>query len=87
MRNLMLALAVLGTGFAVQSVPAQAGGNYPFCLQGRDTTGIGDCSYPTYQACLATASGIFAGCYQNPYYAYDAAPVDRPRTRSRRSSY
>jgi pyruvate/2-oxoglutarate dehydrogenase complex dihydrolipoamide acyltransferase (E2) component len=35
MRNLFFALAVLGTGFAVQSAPAQAGGNYPFCLQGR----------------------------------------------------
>lgn len=44
MRNLFFALAVLGTGFAIQSAPAQASGNYPFCLQGRDiATGQGDC--------------------------------------------
>jgi hypothetical protein len=88
MRSLILAIAVLGAGYAMQPATAQAGGNAPFCLQGRDTTGgIGDCSYPTYQACQATASGTFAGCYQNPYYAYDAAPVDRPRGRLRRSYY
>lgn len=77
MRSLLLALAVLGAGYAMQPVPAEAG-NAPFCLQGRDTAGGGgDCSYPTYQACLATASGTFAWCYQNPYYSYGSAPAPR----------
>ncbi len=81
MRNLLFALAVAGAGLAIQPAPASAQvSNYPFCLQGRDTTGgQGDCSYPTYQACLATASGTFAWCYQNPYY--------QPGPSSRRSSY
>ncbi len=88
MRNLLLALAVLGTGFAVQSAPAQAR-DYPFCLQGRDiATGQGDCSYSTYQQCQARASGTYAGCYANPYYAYnDDEPVYQPRRRYRRSDY
>ena len=87
MRNLLLALAVLGTGFAVQSAPAQAR-DYPFCLQGRDiATGQGDCSYSTYQQCQARASGTYAGCYANPYYAYDEEPVYQPRRRSPRSAY
>jgi len=87
MRNSLLALAVLGAGFAMQSAPAEAR-NYPFCLQGRDIqTGYGDCSYSTYQQCQATASGTYNSCYANPYYAYDQAPVDQPRRSSRRSSY
>lgn len=88
MRKLFFALAVLGTGFAVQSAPAQAGGNYPFCLQGRDiATGQGDCRFSTYQQCQATASGTYAGCYANPYYAYsDDEPVyQQPRRRVQRS--
>ncbi len=87
MRKMLLALAVLGAGYAMQQQPAEAQvGHYPFCMQGRDTTGgAGDCSYPTYQACMATASGTFAWCYQNPYFSYDAAP--QPRPRQRRSYY
>ncbi len=87
MRSLVLALAVLGAGFAIQSAPAEAR-DFPFCLQGRDTAGgSGDCSYPTYQACQATAAGTYAGCYANPYYAYNEAPVVQPRPRYPRSSY
>ena len=88
MRNLLLALAVLGTGFAVQSAPAQAR-DYPFCLQGRDIqTCYGDCRYSTYQQCQATASGTYASCYANPYYAYsDGEPVYQPRRRTQRSAY
>lgn len=87
MRSLLLALAVLGTGFAIQSAPAEAR-EYPFCLQGRDTaSGRGDCSYSTYQQCQATASGTYASCYTNPYYAYDEAPVYQPRRTYRRSYY
>ena len=89
MRNLFFALAVLGTGFAIQSAPAQAGGNYPFCLQGRDiATGQGDCRFSTYQQCQATASGTYASCYANPYFAYsDDEPVYQPRRRVQRSYY
>lgn len=88
MRNMMLALAVLGTGFAIQSAtPAQAR-DYPFCLQGRDTAGgLGDCRYTTYQQCQATASGTYNSCYANPYFAYSEEPVYQPRRRGQRSSY
>ena len=84
MRSLLLALTVLGAGYAMQPAPAEAG-NAPYCLQGRDTAGGGgDCSFPTYQACLATASGTFAWCFQNPAYA--PAPGPQPRGRYQRPS-
>ena len=88
MRYLILALAALGASYAMQPTAAEAGGRAPFCLQGRDTAGNnGDCSYPTYQSCQATASGTFAWCFQNPYYAYDAVPVARPRRARRHHAY
>lgn len=87
MRKYLFALAALGVGFAVQAAPAEAR-DYPFCLQGRDiATGQGDCSYSTYQQCLARASGTYAGCYANPYFAYDEEPVYQARRRYRRSDY
>ncbi len=88
MRSYLLALAVLGAGFAVQPASAQSR-DYPFCLQGRDiATGQGDCRYSTFQQCQATAAGTYAGCYANPYYAYsDEEPVYQPRRRAQRSAY
>ncbi len=50
----------------------------PFCLYDRDFT---NCGYPSFQACLATASGAGGYCAQNPRYV--AAPDDRPRKRRR----
>lgn len=87
MRSLVLALAVVGTGFAFQSAPAQAR-EAAFCLQGKDTSGgRGDCSYTTYQQCQARASGTWNGCYANPYVTYDDEPVYPTRRRSYRSYY
>ncbi|MGY4160166.1 hypothetical protein ACVINW_006008 [Bradyrhizobium sp. USDA 4461] len=36
--------------------------------------GLSNCSYPSYQACLATANGIGQTCVANPYYAGDNDP-------------
>lgn len=83
MRYLSFALALAAVGLAIPPAQAQAR-EYPFCLQGRDTAGgRGDCSYPTYQACRATAAGTYAGCYANPYVTYDPEPVLQPRPRRR----
>lgn len=87
MRYLILGLAMLGAGYAVQPTPAAAR-DYPFCLLGRDTAGgLGDCRYSTYQQCQATASGTRNGCYANPYYAYGEEPVARPRRARRHYAY
>lgn len=86
MRSTLLALALLGAGFAVSSAPAQAR-DYPFCLLGRDTAGgLGDCRYSTYQQCQATASGTYNSCYANPYFAYSEEPVYQTRRRAPRPS-
>ena len=44
--------------------------NYPVCIQGY---GIGgshiDCSYASLPQCQASASGLSAQCFANPYFA------------------
>jgi hypothetical protein len=46
----------------------------PYCLYDRDYT---NCGYPSFAACLATASGAGGYCAENPRYI--AAPERAPR--------
>jgi hypothetical protein len=46
----------------------------PYCLYDREYT---SCSYPTFQACLATASGAGGYCAENPRYVPPAPPPSR----------
>ena len=76
MRNLLLAAVALGTvaSIAVIASPVQAR-DYPFCIKSADyDSAVGDCSFYTYEQCLATASGRRAYCDTNPFYAYPGRP-------------
>jgi uncharacterized protein DUF3551 len=46
----------------------------PYCLYDREFT---SCTYPTFQACLATASGAGGYCAENPRYVAPAPPPSR----------
>ncbi len=75
MRTMILAAASGGRTRRFGAAPAHAVGvRYPFCIQGDRYPGLSTCSYPSYQACLATASGIGQTCVANPYYAGDNDP-------------
>ena len=71
MRNIVA--AVLGaTAFAMFSaLPAQAYGvNHAFCIQGgEEYPGLSNCTFDTYEQCLASASGRNLSCIANPYFA------------------
>jgi hypothetical protein len=69
--------ALASTG--ILSAPAQAR-DYPFCIKFKSYAGPrGDCSFDTYQQCLATASGRLAWCDTNPYFVYPEPRVAYPR--------
>ena len=76
MRTMILAAAATVVAFtSFGTAPAHAVGvRYPFCIQGDRYPGLRNCSYPSYEACLATASGIGQNCIANPYYAGDNDP-------------
>jgi len=87
MRNTMFAIFTVlaaGTASLFGAAPAAAY-DYPYCLQGRQTGYPGDCSYPSYATCMATASGQLAYCGINPYVAFGAQ--QQPRRRPRYSAY
>jgi hypothetical protein len=60
--------------------------DYPYCIIGCDFgSGLGDCSYSSYQQCQATAAGLVATCAPNPFYNAKAdLPADRGRLSRRR---
>ena len=76
MRNFLLATAALGALASIGiPAPVQAR-DYPFCIKGAEyDNSIGDCSFDTYEQCLATASGRKAYCDANPFYVYPGRPV------------
>jgi hypothetical protein len=76
MRNLFLAAVALGAVAFIGIAPSPAWArDYPFCIKGDFyDSPIGDCSFDTYQQCMATASGRLAYCDANPYYAYPTRP-------------
>ena len=48
----------------------------PYCLYDREHT---NCGYPSFAACLATASGAGGYCAQNPRYVAEPPPRNRRR--------
>jgi hypothetical protein len=86
MRKLFLAIAafVAVTSIWMAATPVLAR-DYPFCIKGQGyITPTGDCSFDTYEQCLATASGRRNYCDVNPYFPYPNEPyVTRLKKRSR----
>ena len=81
MRKLVLAamaLTAAGAATLTTSVPAAAY-DYPWCVTGRDMGYPGDCSYATYNQCLASASGRYAYCQVNPRVAFGQQQAPRGR--------
>jgi hypothetical protein len=73
----LLALTAVGAGTMAGSAPAAAY-DYPWCIQGRGWGIPGDCSYPSYAACMASASGRSVYCNINPRMAFGRQRRGRP---------
>jgi hypothetical protein len=76
MRNFFLAAVAVGAVASLGMAPMSAQArDYPFCIKGDFyDSATGDCSFDTYQQCLATASGRRAYCDVNPFFAYPNRP-------------
>jgi hypothetical protein len=71
MRMLRWMILVFATIVSVAPATAQRyDPNFPFCLQRWQSGGSNyiDCSYASLDQCRATASGLPATCYANPYW-------------------
>jgi hypothetical protein len=57
--------------------------NYPICIQGYDIDGSPiDCSYTSLTQCKASASGLAAECFTNPYFTVRGRTHGRPAASS-----
>ena len=75
MRNASLIIAALlaaGAATLAGATPAAAI-DYPWCVQGRGIGIPGDCSYTSYNQCMASASGRGLYCNVNPRVAFGRA--------------
>lgn len=65
----------IAASFLVLAPSAAQARDYPYCIKGEYyVSGTGDCSFDTYQQCLATASGRRAYCDVNPFYHFQDGP-------------
>jgi hypothetical protein len=80
MRNAMLAmLALLSAGAATLATTGPAAAVvYPYCIQGWGWGIPGDCSYRSYDECMASASGRNVYCNINPRFAFARQRRGRP---------
>ena len=71
MRNIVVAALGAGAFTLIGAMPAQAYGiKHAFCIQGgEEYPGLSNCTFDTYEQCLATASGRSLTCIANPYFA------------------
>jgi hypothetical protein len=84
MRSAFFAALLLGAAAALSSAPAQAG-ERAFCIKGDNIADAhGDCSFDTYEQCLASASGLRRYCDVNPFYMSYAPPEPRRHRRHHR---
>jgi hypothetical protein len=67
---MMAILALAATAATITGPSPAAAHDYPYCVQGRGVGIPGDCSYSTYEQCLASASGRGLYCNINPRVAF-----------------
>jgi hypothetical protein len=76
----ILALAILATGVASITAPAQAqtyDPSYPVCLHVWGPANYYECRYTSLPQCNLSASGRAAQCMVNPYFANAREPAIR----------
>jgi hypothetical protein len=81
MRTAMLALLALSsaTVATIAGNSPAAAYDYPYCLQGRGIGIPGDCSYTSFNQCMASASGRGLYCNINPRVAFGQQQQRRMR--------
>ena len=69
MRNTILISLVMGSLAVICAAPAEAvGTRHPYCMQGRSSPGLSNCSFNSLRQCRASASGRSLTCIANPFY-------------------
>ena len=65
MRQMLFVLAAATAALVGDSRPSAAREWYPWCAQYADTRALTECTFTTFEQCLASVSGIGGSCIQN----------------------
>ena len=65
MKQILLVVAVAAVALVADVCPGAARDWYPWCAQYADMRAATECSFTTFEQCLATLSGIGGSCVQN----------------------
>ena len=85
MRSLLLGMGIIAAAITVNVQPSEAA-QRQFCVSGnRSNGGMHECSYYTWQQCIASTSGSDT-CMVNPFYTGPQQPQGRARSNQRRQS-
>ncbi|WGR94535.1 DUF3551 domain-containing protein [Bradyrhizobium sp. ISRA443] len=74
---MLVAGAVMLTGIASISPASADAYDYPWCAQGPSLGYPGECAYRTYEQCLASVSGRYLYCGENPRFLFREPPEPR----------
>jgi Protein of unknown function (DUF3551) len=79
-----LAAAIIGLAAGVSSSDAQFFSRR-YCTQGGSSQSSGepDCSYNTWEQCMASASGLARYCTENPFWKPEGSRDEKPQRRSK----
>ena len=84
MRMRMVFLASVTSAIVIfTGLSAASAKDYPYCIQGDDFAGAGDCIFSTRAQCQAAASGRTAICTENRDFGANAQLIDKSRARRR----
>ncbi len=77
--SVAIALSAAATQAVAETTPR------PYCIRdGAGGRGMWDCSYHTWQQCLASASGAGGTCWENPKYKGPKKKANSPGSQRQR---
>ena len=79
-KTILTAVTLSAAAIATMATSSPAAAyDYPWCVQGRGVGVPGDCSYSSYDQCMASASGRALYCNVNPRVAFGQQQQRRMR--------
>lgn len=83
MRSMRIVLIAFATSAVVffTGLNAASAKDYPYCIQGDDFAGAGECIFATHAQCQAAASGRTASCTENRDFGANAQFLNKRRAR------
>jgi len=68
LNKILLLLAIVGSLVMINTAEAASRTRSAYCMQGRTSPGLSNCTFTSMAQCRPTASGRRMTCIANPFY-------------------